>query len=125
MSGGGALVNLEQASKTALLVAACRALGTARTPPLCNDPWAAGLAGAESAGLAAAVARSLPGIDLGFAARTAFLDAEIRRFRNERPQLVLLGAGLDTRAARLGDGELRCFEADHPLSLADKQRRIS
>lgn len=39
------------------------------------------------------------------------------------PQYVLLGAGLDTFAFR--ERGLRVFEVDHPLTQADKKRRIA
>jgi methyltransferase (TIGR00027 family) len=40
-------------------------------------------------------------------------------------QVVLLGAVLDTRAARLGRRGVRFFEVDHPTTQADKLARIS
>ncbi|MGB8331794.1 MAG: SAM-dependent methyltransferase, partial [Polyangiales bacterium] len=40
-------------------------------------------------------------------------------------QVVILGAGLDTRAARIGREGVRFFEIDQPASQADKHRRLS
>ena len=37
---------------------------------------------------------------------------------------MILGAGLDTRAARLGRPGVRFFEVDHPESQSDKQDRL-
>jgi methyltransferase (TIGR00027 family) len=39
-------------------------------------------------------------------------------------QVVILGAGLDSRAARLARAGVRFFEVDQPASHADKQARI-
>lgn len=40
-------------------------------------------------------------------------------------QVVILGAGLDTRAARLAHQGARFFEVDQPASQADKRARLS
>ena len=40
-------------------------------------------------------------------------------------QVVVHGAGLDTRAARLARADVRWFEVDHPATQAYKRRRIA
>ena len=40
-------------------------------------------------------------------------------------QVVILGAGLDTRAARLAHSGVRFFEVDQPASQADKLEKLS
>jgi methyltransferase (TIGR00027 family) len=62
-------------------------------------------------------------MELWIAVRTAFLDDEVRK--TTAPQVVILGAGLDTRAARLARPGLRCFEVDRPDTQADKRARLS
>jgi methyltransferase (TIGR00027 family) len=56
------------------------------------------------------------------AARTTFYDAALARHLETVDQLVILGAGLDTRAHRLpGDTPVRCFELDTPTTQAAKR----
>jgi methyltransferase (TIGR00027 family) len=47
---------------------------------------------------------------------TAALDANVR-------QVVIVGAGYDSRAWRLGRPAVRFFEVDHPATQRDKRRR--
>lgn len=70
-----------------------------------------------------------PGTYEYFIARTAYLDSVFERaLREHIPQIVLLGAGYDTRACRFGDliGETHIFELDthvtqqHKRSLLEK-----
>jgi methyltransferase (TIGR00027 family) len=117
-----------RASKTALLVAAYRARASRRDPPLISDPWAATLAGAEGEALAAAVDAFLVDRELWLALRVAFIDAEVAHWSRAEPdmrQVVILGAGLDTRAARFAHPGVRFFEVDHPASQADKLARLA
>lgn len=59
----------------------------------------------------------------GMVPRTVAIDDAIRG--RPTPQLVILGAGLDTRAWRMPElAETAVFELDHPASQADKQDRI-
>jgi methyltransferase (TIGR00027 family) len=114
-------------SQTALLVAAYRARASRRSPAICNDPWAAGLAGPEGAALADQQDKIFPHLELWTAVRTAYLDRHVVYWTRERKieQVVLLGAGLDTRAARLAYESVRWFEVDHPASQTYKRRRTS
>ena len=71
--------------------------------------------------------RTIPGICNMHLARTRFFDDELtaglaRGVRN----VVILGAGLDSRAYRLvpGDGSVRVWEVDLPANSAEKQRRV-
>ena len=117
---------LAQASKTAVLVAAYRGRATVAANALCDDPFAARLAGDEGLALAAHFDTLLPHMELWIALRTAELDAHVRAAQEAGvPQVVLLGAGLDTRAARLARNGVRYFEVDHPASLADRNRRLA
>ena len=116
-------MNQNAASRTAMLVSALRARATARPEPLCQDPWAAQLAGEVGMALADRHDQIYPASELWIALRTAWIDERIRRLckpLGERAQVVLLGAGLDTRAARMGGAGLRWFEVDHPASQSLK-----
>ena len=114
-------------SKTAMLVAAYRGRAAARTPCLCDDPWAARLAGEEGIELARRFDGAFAHAELWIALRTAAIDEEVRRFTAAHArarQVVILGAGLDTRAARLSAPGVRFFEVDHPGSQSVKLARL-
>ncbi|MEL6179017.1 MAG: SAM-dependent methyltransferase, partial [Myxococcota bacterium] len=114
------------ANSTALLVAALRAAASNHPDPICSDPWAAALVGDSGQQLAERCLQATPHMDLWVAVRTAYIDAHVRTWANaQRPQVVLLSTGLDTRAARLAEDALRFFEVDGPEQLADKQTRIA
>ncbi|MFJ7150698.1 class I SAM-dependent methyltransferase [Streptomyces sp. NPDC100445] len=56
--------------------------------------------------------------------RTVAIDDAVRGHR--APQLVVLGAGLDSRAWRLPElAETDVWEVDHPASQRDKQQRLA
>jgi methyltransferase (TIGR00027 family) len=116
-----------QASKTALMVAGYRALASARENPVCRDPWAAGLAGEEGVALAEKFSTTFRHMELWIAVRTGFIDEVLRHCVETEgaKQVVILGAGLDSRAARLARPGLRYFEVDHPATQEDKRARLA
>ena len=106
---------------TARWTAAVRAMESARDDALYRDPWAADLAGPE--GMAWLAGRT-PDAVLPMVLRTRYFDdwlAQVLGSRGVR-QVVLVGAGLDTRAFRLGwPDEVRCLEIDQGSVLRHKQ----
>jgi methyltransferase (TIGR00027 family) len=59
------------------------------------------------------------------AARTSFFDAALERHLSGMDQLVILGAGLDTRPYRLPAGvKVRCFEIEAPAIQSFKARML-
>ncbi len=118
-------MNETSGSRTALLVAAYRARASEGDSPLCSDPWAGMLAGEEGSAIAAAMSRVQPQMELWVAVRTAYLDRAVAHLLPEIPQVVVLGAGLDTRAARLARPGVRFFEVDAPASGTDKRARLA
>jgi len=108
------------------MVAAYRARATERPAQLCRDPFARALAGPGGFEDAARYDEGAPYIELFVALRTAFFDRLTRCMLGRGvPQVVVLGAGLDTRAARLGPKGVRFFEVDHPTTQADKLARLA
>jgi methyltransferase (TIGR00027 family) len=107
---------------TAHWTAGVRAKESAREDRLFNDPWAAALAGQEGqAWMEQRTANSVIPIVL----RTRFFDDFLQRItrQNGVQQIVLLGAGLDTRAFRLNWPEqTRFFELDQPQVLNYKEQ---
>jgi len=110
---------------TARWTAAVRAMETARADRLVDDPWAAALAGTE--GQAWVDARSSAGV-LPIVLRTRYFDDWLGSVvtTEDLRQIVLLGAGLDTRAFRLPwpDGCV-LFEVDRAPVLEHKTRLLT
>jgi methyltransferase (TIGR00027 family) len=110
---------------TARWTAAVRALESARDDRLIEDPWASELAGPEGS---AWLAERSPESVLPIVLRTRYFDdwllASVREVTV--PQVVLLGAGLDTRAFRLAWPDATVvFELDRPAVLAHKSAVLS
>jgi methyltransferase (TIGR00027 family) len=112
-------------SRTALLVAGYRARLTAAGSPLCCDPWASALAGDEGLALSRRLDASQPHMELWIGVRTRVLDLAVQRRAPGLGQVVVLGAGFDTRAARLAHTDVRFFEVDTPGTQAHKRRRVA
>lgn len=133
---------------TALAVAAGRAMETARPDSLISDPQAARFVAAAQASvglpvgwppkataLANAAEVDATQLQQVWATMAAYMGVRSRHFDQELQswchdagprQVVLLAAGLDTRASRLGwPAETRIFEIDHPNVLAFKERVLT
>lgn len=98
-------------------IAAARALETAREDRLFSDRWAGQLAG-EAGKAALDAADYNPFLPV----RTRYFDDQIVRAAQHHPQIVLLGAGMDTRAYRL-PLPARCtvFELDYAEAFTEKE----
>ena len=116
-----------KASRTAMMVAGYRARATDRDDGICKDPWAAALAGEEGLALSKKFDRHFAHMELWMAVRTAYLDAHVSHWTGEHGfgQVVILGAGMDTRAARLAADGVTFFEVDHPATQAYKRERLA
>ena len=108
------------------MVAAYRGRASAASDPICDDPWALELAGPEGESLSRRWDSHSPSMELWMGLRTRYLDDCVTRaVRRGMRQVVILGAGLDTRAARLAQPGVRFFEVDQPASQAEKRERLS
>ncbi len=127
-----------QASRTAAYMALFRALESSlpESTRLFDDPLAraflswplsavAGLAAVPGLGRALPwiIDRRVPGARSSGVARTRFIDDAIAAgLREHLEQVVILGAGFDSRAYRLPDLRgVTVFEVDHPDTLAIKR----
>jgi len=111
-------------ASTAHWTAAVRARESARDDRLFNDPWAGALAGRE--GIAWLEGRS-PDSVVPMVLRTRFFDDFLRRVATAEGvrQIVLMAAGLDTRAFRLVWPEQTVlFELDQASLLEHKERTL-
>ena len=110
---------------TAKMTAAARAREAARDDRLLDDPWAAALAGDEGFAFLDAQSALVPGTSPPpvFAVRHRFFDDYVLdRVATGLRQVVLVAAGLDTRAFRLTwPAGVRLFELDQPSVLTYKQ----
>jgi methyltransferase (TIGR00027 family) len=132
-----------RASVTAKIVAAARALAPLLPDDarLVTDPYAARAltrVAAEALGALAASPTPLRALVQGallpalpwtlyMQVRTRALDDALRAFgRDGGRQVVILGAGFDARAHRLGDAlsDGAFFEVDHPATQAEKRARF-
>jgi methyltransferase (TIGR00027 family) len=115
------------ASKTALMVCAYRARASRWEHPLFVDPYAEALAGSEGHAIAQRLDERFPPMELWLALRVAYLDRLVGRAvdRLSIRQVVIVGAGYDTRAARLPRAGVAFFEVDHPATQAAKRERLA
>lgn len=110
-------------SGTAAWIAAARARESERVDRLFVDPFASAFAATLGRLALEASERASGGENQFLPIRTRFFDDALEAEADKLDQVVLLGAGFDTRAYRLSlPGELRWFEIDRPEMLAEKQR---
>ena len=114
------------ASRSAALVAACRMLAAELPEPdrLIDDPYARLVV--DEAAIAAA--RADEPLQHVIRLRTRYIDDAVTAFvtagREQRPQVLLLGAGLDARAFRM-DIDAVFFEVDFPTTLLRKAELLA
>jgi methyltransferase (TIGR00027 family) len=115
------------ASKTALMVCAYRARASKWPRPLFVDPFAAALAGPEGEAIAKRLDPKFPPMEMWLTLRVAYLDRIVSLAVDELSirQVVILGAGYDTRAARMPRSGVRFFEVDHPATQAAKRDKLA
>jgi methyltransferase (TIGR00027 family) len=130
----------QEVSRTAEFMAVFRASEHAKAPTsrAFADPLAAALLRGElrlaarlfglrpaAALLNAYIDRRWPGARTSGIARTKLIDDWVGQAACEIDQVVLLGAGFDTRAWRLNAlASARIFEVDHPNTVTVKQERL-
>ena len=109
------------------MVCAYRARATKWATPLFVDRWADAIAGADGHDIATRLDARFPAMEQWLGLRVAYLDRLIGLAidRLNVRQVVILGAGYDTRAARLPRAGVRFFEVDHPATQAAKRERLA
>jgi methyltransferase (TIGR00027 family) len=124
----GAHSRLEALALTALWTAAARACESRRHDRLFDDPWAALLAGGS---MVDAYDREIAKPDFQTADLVAIItryfdDFLLRATRDGIRQVVILGAGLDARAFRLGwPAGTSLYELDQPGLILYKDHRLA
>lgn len=109
------------------MVCAYRARVSQWKQPLFVDPWASAIAGTDGEEIAKRVDGTFASMELWLGLRVAFLDRLVATAvdRLSIRQVVILGAGYDTRAARLPRAGVRFFEVDHPATQAAKREKLA
>ena len=129
---------MEKASVTAMIMAFHRALEmlVPEGDRVCTDPlalqfllpdWAALLQQPEQAhAFMEGKHKEFPGVNGAIVGRVRFMDdAASRALEDGIKQVVILGAGFDTRAYRLkGVDDAAVFEVDHPATQKDKLAHV-
>ena len=108
------------------MVCAYRARASRWPKPLFSDRWAESLAGTDGHDIAKRYDLRFPPMEVWLALRVAYFDRLVAGAvdRLGARQVVILGAGYDTRAARLPRAGVRYFEVDHPATQAAKRERL-
>jgi methyltransferase (TIGR00027 family) len=109
------------------MVCAYRARASRAPDPLFVDPWAEEIAGAEGEAIARVLDERFPPMATWLALRVAYLDRLVGLAVDALSirQVVILGAGYDTRAARLPRAGVTFYEVDHPATQAAKRERVA
>lgn len=109
------------------MVCAYRARASGWEKPLFVDPWAEALAGSDGPAIAKLLDARFAPMELWLALRVAYLDRLVGLAVDQLSirQIVILGAGYDTRAARLPRAGVTFFEVDHPATQASKRERLA
>lgn len=114
----------QRLASTAGWIAAVRAQESARANRLFHDPWAASLAGQEGQVWRERMTGGKEENEVGLVIRTRFFDDFVQRgtWEHQVRQVVIVAAGMDTRAFRLSwPPRTRLFEIDFPSLFERKE----
>ena len=115
------MATIENVSGTAFVVAEFRAEENTEPSPLYADPIVGLFLNDDTKQAAGRVASSFPPSRDLVRIRTKYLDDMLeKQLRANVRQVVILGAGLDTRAVRKRSAAVRYFEIDDPATLTLK-----
>jgi methyltransferase (TIGR00027 family) len=116
---------VEKVGKTAFVIAYWRMREAERPQPLYSDHLAHLFLDDETEEMGRAMTRCSPSTEHLIHFRTCYYDEMLeRRLAAGVGQVVLLGAGLDTRAIRAAARGARFFEIDQPEVIAFKRHRL-
>jgi len=117
------MVTIEDISGTAFVVAEYRAEENREPAPIYRDPVVAVFLSDASRRAAARVASRFPPVKDMVKTRTRYFDDMLEaQIGAGVRQVVILGAGLDTRAVRKPSAHVRYFEIDDPATIELKRR---
>ncbi|ARN81452.1 class I SAM-dependent methyltransferase [Methylocystis bryophila] len=110
---------------TAFVVAEFRAEENLKPNPLYRDPIVQAFLDEETKRAADRIYAFFPPVKVNVWVRTRYLDDRLdAQLENGSRQVVILGAGLDTRAQRKAKPGVAFFEIDNPAILSFKRKRL-
>ena len=116
------MTTIQNVTGTAFVVAEFRAEENLEPVPLYRDPIVGLFLNEETRRAAWRVSASFPPAGNLVRIRTKYLDDTLdQQLRSQVRQVVILGAGLDTRAVRKYSAGMTCFEIDDAETLRIKQ----
>jgi methyltransferase (TIGR00027 family) len=118
--------DVREVTGTAFVVAEFRARENAEAHPLYRDPIVSIFLDAKSRAASDAIDAGFAGAGSNVRLRTRYLDDRLdQQLANGCKQVVILGAGLDTRAQRKRAPGVTYFEIDDARTLSFKQARLA
>jgi methyltransferase (TIGR00027 family) len=125
-SAGAAMTDVRNVTGTAFVVAEFRARENAEPHPLYLDRVVPIFLDDRSKRAAEAIAAGFAAAEVNVRLRTRYLDDQLdEQLANGCRQVVILGAGLDTRGVRKRAEGVAYFEIDDPSTLGFKQARLA
>lgn len=119
------MTEIQKVAGTAFVVAEFRDDENKEAHPLYRDPFVRLFLDEDSKRAADRISQSFPPIRNNVRLRTRYFDDRLRRQIEEGArQILILGAGLDTRPQRLAAEGVAYFEIDAPETQAFKKRRL-
>src|SRR6476659_7892005 len=117
---------IEDVSGTAFVVAEYRAEENREPAPIYKDPVVGLFLNDATREAAERVSSRFPAVKDMVKTRTRYFDDMLdAQIASGIGQVVILGAGLDTRAVRKASAGVRYFEIDDPATMALKRRRYA
>ncbi|MGD9658824.1 MAG: class I SAM-dependent methyltransferase [Methylocystis sp.] len=119
------MTEIANVAGTAFVVAEFRDDENKESQPLYHDPFVGLFLDEESKKAADRISQSFPPIRNNVRLRTRYFDDRLRhQIGQGARQILILGAGLDTRAQRISAEGVAYFEIDAPETQAFKQARL-
>jgi methyltransferase (TIGR00027 family) len=119
------MTEIKNVSGTAFIIAEFRAEENDASEPLYRDEIVKVFLDPESKQVAAQVAQSFPPVKDMVKLRTRYFDDVLAQYLAlGYQQVVILGSGLDTRAVRMANPQVRYFEIDQAATLQLKAERL-
>jgi methyltransferase (TIGR00027 family) len=117
---------IKHVTGTAFVVAEFRARENEEPHPLYVDRVVPIFLDARSRAAAGAISAGFPAAEMNVRLRTRYLDDRLdQQLANGCRQVAILGAGLDTRAARKRSDGVAYFEIDDPSTVEFKRNRLA
>jgi methyltransferase (TIGR00027 family) len=124
--GAGAMTEIQDVTGTAFIVAEYRAQENAETHPLYRDPIVPLFLNERTRAAADRIAGNFPPSGRGVRLRTRYYDDHLdAQLGNGCRQVVILGAGLDTRGVRKQAPGVTYFEIDDPDTIGFKRAKLA